>query len=149
LGAECRDDRSRNVERRDDQSRPAVAARCEKPSARAAAAPVDATVYAPVRLPATTVELTVGNIAAPVEAIRKPVVICHFRPVGRAVEAAVDGVALSVEAPFDAIAAVGGSSRRPVTGCILRQDWPAEQAQSQSRGRNETSLSHIRSPRKP
>jgi hypothetical protein len=97
-------------------------------SAAAPAAPIDA----PIRLTATTVELPVGNVAAPVETVGQTIVIRHFGPGGRAVQATIDAVTLAVEASFDAIdaiAAIGGSRRRPVTGCILRQDRPAEQAE--------------------
>jgi hypothetical protein len=119
LGAERRDDASRIVKRRADRSRPAAVGTALPCSAATVAATVDAPIDTPVCLAAATVELPVGNVAAP------------------------------VEAPLDAIAAIGGSRCRPVTGRILRQDRPAEQAQAQSRGRNETSLSHVPSPRKP
>ncbi len=73
--------------------------------------------------------------------------IGHVGPGCRTVEAAVYDIALAVEAPLDAIAAVGSPDNRPVTGCILRQDRPAEQAQAQGRVRKETSLSPSPSPR--
>jgi hypothetical protein len=68
--------------------------------------PIEAGVDPPVGLTTAAVEMPVGDVAAAVESIRKPIVIRRVGPNGRASQPAVDDVTPPVVAPLDAITPV-------------------------------------------
>lgn len=93
-----------------------------------------------------TIEPPINAVALPVESTGNTVVALFVRAIRGAIVAPLRDVTAAVEALLDTIATIGTLQTIRVRSIILSQRRSAHDGQRQRKGRNEISLSHVRSP---